>query len=473
MKPYLLALIAACCAGAVAIARADDTLGGITVSKFSAEREGRYLDIDMSVDLAPLRVASNQAVLLTPVLANGVDSMRLPSIGIYGKHRYIYYQRNSGGDMLSGSDEITYKASDKPDAVAYSHQVEYADWMDGASLTLRRAEYGCCRTLTAEGEQSVGKFADRFFPTLVYARPTAETAKHRSLEGSAFIDFPVNRTEIDPDYRGNSTELAKIQATIDSVRSDADITITGVWLKGYASPEGAYAHNADLARERTEALKHYIEQLYRFDPGLVTTASEPEDWEGLRHMVAGSNLDDKETILAVIDSDLEPDAKDARLRTAYPEQYRFMLSAFYPALRHTDYRIAYDIVSYSNPDTIIEVMQKAPQKLSLNEFYIAADRFEPGTDEFSEVYETAVRMYPADENANLNAANAAMRRDDLAAAERYLAKAGDSADAVYARASLAIRAKDYDKAIELLQQAADMGQQQAMETLEELKARIY
>lgn len=114
----------------------------------------------------------------------------------------------------------------------------------------------------------------------------------------------------------------------------------------------------------------------------------------------------------MIDSDMEPDAKEAKIKRAYPEEYRFMLQNFYPALRHTDYRIDYNIRTFSTAEEIERIMAEQPQKLSQNEFYLVAEKYEPGTDEFTEVFETAVRMFPNDTVANLNAANAAIRRDD-------------------------------------------------------------
>lgn len=123
-------------------------------------------------------------------------------------------------------------------------------------------------------------------------------------------------------------------------------------------------------------------------------------------------------------------------------------------------------------EEIKRVMAEQPQKLSQNEFYLVAQEYEPGTPEFTEVFETAVRMYPDDEIANLNAANAAIRRDDFAAARRYLDKAGDSAEAVYARGALAVREKDYQAAKEYLEQAEKMGLEQASDTLKELNKRV-
>jgi len=467
MKKSLLYLAAAVLGGTAAMAQT--TVDGISVSDTKIEHSGDYLAVEMLMNLKDLKVNSNRAVLLTPRLVNGSDSIDLPSVGIYGRRRYYYYVRN-GESMLTGKDELSYKASDKPETITYNKVLPYQEWMNGASLALHRSDWGCCNTLLASQDGMLGHHAEavKFFPELVYVRPQAEAVKSRALEGSAFIDFPVNKTTIYPDYRRNTAELGKIQATIDSVRGDRDVTITQVWLKGYASPESPYAHNKELAIGRTAALKQHIQQLYKFNDGVITTDYEPEDWAGLRRYVEQSNIDNKNGILAIIDSDREPDNKEWVLKSTYPDEYRFLLQNCYPALRHTDYRIAYDIRSYSNVDEIRQVMKTQPQKLSLNEFYLVAQEYEPGTDEFSEIFETAVRMFPNDETANLNAANAAMRRGDNASAERYLTKAGNSPEAVYSRAALAIRNGDYAAARPLLNEAKARGLEQAGKTLDEL-----
>ena len=117
-------------------------------------------------------------------------------------------------------------------------------------------------------------------------------------------------------------------------------------------------------------------------------------------------------------------------------------------------------------------MAERPQKLSLNEFYLVAGKYEPGTDEFTDVFQTAVRMFPNDEVANLNAANAAIRRDDFAIARKYLEKAGSSAEAVYARGALAVREGDYNMARQYLNKAKEMGFEKAGRTLDELDGRL-
>ena len=113
-----------------------------------------------------------------------------------------------------------------------------------------------------------------------------------------------------------------------------------------------------------------------------------------------------------------------------------------------------------------------PKQLSLNELFLLGNSYEQGSDAYNEVFETAVRMFPTDETANLNAANIALSRRDVASAEKFLAKAGNSPAAVHARGLLAILKGDYDTARQLLGQAAASGMAEAQHNLDLLKS-IY
>ena len=190
--------------------RKQDIVDGVSVENLRMERNGGYIAIDMLWDLSKLDVDDNHAVLLTPWLVNGNDSLDLQSVGVYGRRRYYFYVRN-GESMLSGKDEKSYKVSEKPSTLEYHNMVPYAEWMNGSVLSLHRNDYGCCNTLLAEQNGMLGRHTEAFFPELVYVRPQGQIEKRDSLEGSAFIDFPVDQTVIYPDYRRNTAELGKIQ----------------------------------------------------------------------------------------------------------------------------------------------------------------------------------------------------------------------------------------------------------------------
>lgn len=442
---------------------------GLKVDTFSVSRSGDFLKIDLGLDLKGLGVKSNRAKVLMPRLVNGEDSVELRPVGLYGRRRYIYYERNFPGYMICGPEERAYRRSEAPDTVGYHAVIPYAEWMNGADVTLTCEEYGCCHTLEARQVEKLGRYEYfRFAPQWLFVRPKEQGPKTRSLSGSAYIDFPVDQTVIYPEYRRNTTELGRIQHTIDTVRNDRDVTITRVWLKGFASPESPYSHNTDLSIGRVQALKSHIQKLYSFPAGIIETANEPENWEGLRRFVEESNLEHRRQILELIDSDMAPDPKEARIKKLYPEEYRFMLTQYYPALRRTDYRIDYTVREFTDLDEIRRMFRTHPSKLSLNELFVLANSYPEGSGEFNEVFDTAVRMYPDDPTANLNAATTAMEKGDYSQAGRFLEKAGDSPAATYGRGVLAGLEGRYADAYKLLTAARDAGVTQASDALAQL-----
>ena len=444
---------------------------GVTTQSATVRRDGSNVLVDMNLDLSDLKVKSTEAVLLTPYLVHGDDSLALPAVGVYGRQRYYYYLRKDKDKMISGEDETTITSGSKADVIPYHATVSYVDWMNDSRLVLGRRDYSCCERLL---EDQCSEILSRVLwvpdvPRLIYVSPKGEKTKTRSLSGTAYIDFPVDKTGIYPEYHDNVAEFGKIRSTIDSVRNDSDITVTSIRLKGFASPEGSYAHNTYLARERTATIRKYVLDLYNFDPAIVTVDHEPENWEGLIEWLRTSGLPDAEKILsAAMDTSLEPDAREWRIKKNYPKDYAVMLSEIYPRLRCTKYKIEYDIRSYTDPSEILKVMEAQPQKISLGEFFLAAESLEAGSPEFNHVFEVAAVMYPDDPVANLNAANAAMERGDLVSAAERLKKAGAGGEAEYARGVLAVMAKEYSTAVEHFMSADEKGVAEAAE-----QARIF
>lgn len=442
---------------------------GVVVDSVRYERNGDFMVVDMNFNLSKLNVHSKRAVLLTPRIVAAGDTLNLPSIGVYGRQRYYYYLRNEQ-KTLSPDEQSSFKGKERPDTMCYHTVVPYREWMNGAGIEYSRSLYGCCHTLILTESDSLGRYFELnpAIPAIVYIHPSAKTEKLDSLKGAAFVDFPVDQTIIYPEYRNNVRELGKIESTIDTVRNDKDVTITKVWLKGFASPESPYSHNRDLAKGRTAALKKHITRLYNFSDDIVETDYEPEDWEGLRRYVEQSNLEHRSEILAMIDEALDPDVKEAKIKRTYPDEYKFLLQNCYPALRHTNYRIDYTIRRFTDIDDLRRVMKENPRYLDLNEFYLLSQACEPGSDEFNDVFETAVKMYPNDPVANLNAANAAMQRKDYMLAARYMEKVGNSPQAIYTRGALAFLLTDYQGAEALMQQAAEAGIAEAKDVLNEI-----
>ncbi|MDE6009703.1 MAG: hypothetical protein K2G90_10900 [Muribaculaceae bacterium] len=433
------------------------------------------VDVDMHLNLKEIPVKSSEVVIVVPYLTNGTDSLALKSIGIYGRRRYIQYERGLNGRVPM--PDIVIRSSQATSDFPFNTRIPYQEWMDGATLNLKVNTYGCANCSKGETayitgiEKWLSPRTNITADNLIYQRPAVDSEKIRDIDGSAKIDFPVNSIVLLEDFHNNFGELSDIRASIDSVRDNKDATINSITICGYASPEGSFANNERLALGRTEAVADYVKRMYAFPKGLIKTSSVAEDWDGLREWVEKSNLEHRSEILAIInDMSLTPDARDQRIRMQYPSEYSTLLNTVYPGLRHTDYRISYSVRSYSDPAEIMQVMKTHPGNLSLEELFVAAQSLEPDSDDFREVFEVAVRLHPSDSIANLNAANTALLRSDTKAARAYLEKAGKSREANYTRGILAFMEKNYDEAELLLTEAQREGLPQAEEMLQQVMA---
>ena len=270
----------------------------------------------------------------------------------------------------------------------------------------------------------------------------------------------------------NPVELAKIRAMIDELRVDQDITINRLDLIGYASPEGSLAGNKRLSEGRALALKNYLSRRYTFAPSLYHVVFGGENWEGLRKAL--TNLDEpyKVAVESIIDDYDGQERKDRLMRLQGGAPYRYLLRNVYPKLRVAICKVEYHVKNF-NVEEAKEIMKVRPQNLSLNEMYLVANTYPNGSKEFINVFETAVRLFPEDDIAKLNAAVAALSRRDIETAERYLDQVKHRELPEYANAAgvLALLKDDYESARKYLQIAVDAGLEVAGKNLEELEKR--
>ncbi len=471
MKPvysYIAALTFVC---AVQSAYGQEILSGeASVENVKIEKKSDQMQVSM--DIVPNQkwnVKSNRAIVLTPVLGNDENQDTLPSVQILGRNRYIYHLRN----ISNAAKTQVYKASETG-AVHYEASIPYQKWMDKSTLMLNEDLCGCCQTLLATEQAELGKHLGQsaFTPVLAYIVPKAEAVKVRAESAQAYVTFPVSKSYINESYLNNRNELQKILDTLSKVRNDKDVAITGMQLKGYASPEGSYNDNARLAKSRTEAVAAYVEKSFGASMNCpISTSYEAENWAGLEDFIRQSDLPEKNQLLAIITSPEfadNPDGREWKIKSTYPNAYRQLLTECYPMLRRTDYRVEFTVRSFSIEEAK-SLINTQPQKLSLQEMYNVAQTYEPGSDAYNDVFATAVRMFPQDATANLNAANSALQHGDLSMAEKYLQKAGDSGESILARGVLAMLKGDVATATELITKAQSMGVEEATSNLEQIR----
>ena len=253
--------------------------------------------------------------------------------------------------------------------------------------------------------------------------PEVEMPKIRNTEvNKAHLDFIIGRYEILSNFKGNFNELRRIHDLIQQVMQDPDATITGITLVGHASQDGTYADNMLLSENRAQALKNHLKVIYSFDEKMFNAWGAGEDWATLDSMVWHSFYQDKYRILEIIRGSQPHDARKRQLQTiAGGSFYRQISEELFPQIRRVDYQLHYTVVPFS-VERGKEVFRTTPGHLSLNEMYMIAQSYEPGSAEYFEIFETAARLFPQNDVANLNAAASAINRRDTASATYYLDK---------------------------------------------------
>lgn len=426
----------------------------VMVKNVRVENTANNMVVNLDLNMDSLDLPSNMRLVFTPMVTNNTEQRLMPQIVVNGRKQEISYKRKGYKDFADNAVVVRRK-NNTAQTLHYSAVLPYEKWMKNADVVVAEDLCGC-GDIKDQNTVELKRMRTPFMP---YMRPEAEARKVRHEQGRAFIDFPVDKITLYPEYRNNPRELDKIVNTINLVKNDKNTSITNVEIHGYASPESPYSHNAYLAENRAKTLKDYVRKLVNLDDTTFSVTSTPEDWEGLREYVAKSNLENRDAILKLIDNTtLDPDAKEWKIKSTYPADYRVMLDSWYPALRHSDYVVSYSVRPFSVEEAK-EIMKTKPQQLSLEEMFMVAQTYEPGSREFNEVMATAVRMYPDNQTANINAACTRMELGDLEGAKIYLDKAGNSPEALHAKGVLAMLEGKNEEARQLLQKAKDAGAQ--------------
>ena len=280
------------------------------------------------------KLPRQERILIRPQLANGDNIAAFPPVEIDGQ--WVYYQQVRSGTEPTG---LHYLAKDVNTHQQYGGMVAAAPWMQMATLSFNVERVNACGDVLCSSPYFYRA------PTPEYLTTREKDVHHEKtlrLQGRSYVSFLSGSDEVLTDYRNNRTELNHLCHTIDSVSSNPDINIMSIRVTGYASPEGSFVKNDQLASRRTSSLTRYIIDATNISSTLFQTAHVAEDWDGLRTFVdSTAMLANRTALLQIIDSDRDPDDKLTFIQKKYPKDYAVMLNVAFPLLRHTDYQIDY------------------------------------------------------------------------------------------------------------------------------------
>jgi len=448
-------------------------------------QQGDQLHLNLDANLSGLDLSRNRAIMLTPVLVGPAGQrFEYPSILVNGKVRNKVYNR-----ALALDDETRYmqsryyavlQSNDRTNrSLTYTQTIPFQDWMADAHLDLREDFYGCSgdwQQLIVEriiNDVRLDRVAYDFTSVPAYIQPDVELEKRRNEQWEAYLEFPVSQTVILPDFRNNQAELSRLRNGLENVRSDNNLRVNRIDITGYASPEGSVALNERLSQGRADAMKNYLTSNMGFQRDIYNVTRGGEDWAKLERLVQESSLIDREEILSIIRNTADAETRQSRIASLKGgAPYRQLLSEYYPQLRRVLCVVHYTVRGFSVEEGK-EIIQSRPQQLSLDEMFQIANSYPQGSDAYNNVFDIAVRMFPDDPVANLNASSIALSKGDYVSAKRYLDKA-DTSTAAYQN-NLGIYyllQEDYGNARNAFTRASQMGIDAGRQNLDQLQKKI-
>ena len=229
-------------------------------------KNGRSVELTMVVDLSGARIRTQHTVSLTPVLVSrdGRREAAFPPVVVDGGTRSKVYLRAPRLKSVElppchdGRAEVVIRRRNGTEQTYdYAAALPYERWMLDGRVELREEVHGCVNCASGESEQELmSDVLPGFVPEYRFAAilPEPEPVKARAETRTARLQFRQDSYTILPEFRNNRAELDTMSNSILLVKRNGDVEITGIYITGYASPEGSEAHNLVLSENRAKAL---------------------------------------------------------------------------------------------------------------------------------------------------------------------------------------------------------------------------
>ena len=243
---------------------------------------------------------------------------------------------------------------------------------------------------------------------------------HKQEESSKFL---INVATL------RTSELQKVGikdlvAVLKEINDDKESrALQGIEVSAYASPDGKYSFNEQLAEKRQNVSADYMKkELKKIKmQAEVDTKFTAEDWEGFQQLVSQSNLQDKDVILRVLSMYQDPEEREQQISNM-SEVYTDIKEGILPELRRARLIVNYDVIGRSDEQILAQYKQD-PSKLSVEELVYGANKLVTDENTKKDWYNTLTKQYPSDYRAVNNLAQLAIANGDLATAKQYLEKA--------------------------------------------------
>lgn len=355
-------------------AKSDIRFSNVKIIKY-----GDSLRVSFNISLPNNEIATNEKLVLQPVLYSYKGSERLRKLFLNGRVRNAIEWRKDNYKLpmpCEASDTSGQRLYPNIEGL-FKQTIVMKEWMDTISLKFDCIVDRCDRYFYRDPifvvrdvpininpvrkAQLIKELVHSEIPQIktvrsaleidikeTFVKPTSafdETIKSIDVtkETSALaINFRVGVARVEEEYENNKEIIGRLLNALNAIKGDKGAKLTKLVVVGYASPDGLASKNEFVAQRRAEVLRDYLIEKADLPFEDFTIINGGEDWGGLRKMVTESDMLEKEEVLRIIDDVPVYGGREKELMDLNRgETYRMLKRAMFPKLRNAGYLLAF------------------------------------------------------------------------------------------------------------------------------------
>ena len=239
----------------------------------------------------------------------------------------------------------------------------------------------------------------------------------------ANIKFLIGQAQLRKSELQNNSVQEFVRLLENIVKDQESMALDNIEVSAYASPDGGYEINEQLANKRQDVTSQYLQQQMKKTKldAPVDTKYTAEDWEGFQELVAASDIQDKDVILRVLSMYKDPEEREQQIKNI-SSAFRELADGILPQLRRARMTINYELIGRDD-EQILNLLATDASQLSLEEILYGATLYDDNLAGSEAAYKKATQLYSKDARAYNNLARLAYMQGKNDEARQWLNKA--------------------------------------------------
>lgn len=372
--------------------------------------QGDSVLYEFVLEIPGAKIKSNAMFVVTPqiILLNNNDTTihSLSPVTFEGKTNRNIRIRNKElyGIQESNDEQIIITHKDSIFHFTYKGALRLTPNSQIHEVLINSYQNSCCQYIPFKHQTIQYTLADAggenlFIPQVIWGNgETSDNLKMRKVEGHAFLNFEINKSDIKLSDGQNKSQITQMTDAFRKVITDPYAQFDSALIKGQSSPEGPFEFNNKLALARSNTALQFLKKELNilnlnYSDSLFKVSFIPEAWDELYSKIEASNMKDKESILEIIRNTPIKAEREYKLRQKR-NAFNYIRKNFLGNIRRVDYTYFFTFKDL-NLSEQIKLLNIRPDIYSPSDF-LSVTNYSTNTNIKRSILLTAIKYYPND-----------------------------------------------------------------------------